>query len=343
MSDALFTWIKYPFVLGSDVAGTVVAVGPSGSGNGSGNPNGNDKARNGNGSGSGAARFHVGDRVVGHAVGMDPRSAHASEGAYQEFVVLRAHMASPIPDSLSFERACVLPLGLSTAACGLFMTDYLALRHPRADPRPETLLVWGASTSVGCNAVQLAAAAGYEVFATASPKNFAYVERLGAARVFDYNAPTVVADLTVALSDKTCAGALAMGNGSTEACIAVVGACARGRRFVARPSVNTPAELPSGMLGMLGMGLGMARQTAVNGLRARLKGVSTKFIFGGDLVENEVSTAVYEAFLPAALANGTFVPAPEPEVVGDGLESVQEALDRHMKGGVSAKKLVVTL
>jgi NADPH:quinone reductase-like Zn-dependent oxidoreductase len=54
-------------------------------------------------------RFKVGDRVIGHAVGMDQRSNKSSEGAFQEYTVIRTSLASPIPDSMSYESACVLP------------------------------------------------------------------------------------------------------------------------------------------------------------------------------------------------------------------------------------------
>ena len=95
----------------------------------------------------------------------------------------------------------MLPLAVSTAACGLFQADQLSLAHPSAKPEPagRTLLVWGGSSSVGSNAIQLAVAAGYEVIATASPRNFGYVTNLGASRVFDYNSPEVVADIVAAL------------------------------------------------------------------------------------------------------------------------------------------------
>lgn len=54
------------------------------------------------------------------------------------------------------------------------------------------VLIWGAASSVGSYAVQLAHLAGAIVIATASPKNFGHVKNLGAAHVFDYNAPDVV-------------------------------------------------------------------------------------------------------------------------------------------------------
>ncbi|GAC89216.1 hypothetical protein Gbth_110_012 [Gluconobacter thailandicus F149-1 = NBRC 100600] len=51
---------------------------------------------------------------------------------------------------------------------------------------------------------------------------------------------------------------------------------------------------------------------------------------------------IYEKFLPGALASGQYRPAPEPEIVGHGLQLIPDALERQRKG-VSARKLVVTL
>lgn len=141
-SGMVFPWLKLPFVIGSDVAGEVVEVGP------------------------GVTRFKIGDRVVGQARGMLKERNSSSEGAFQAYTVLIEDMASHIPDSLSFESAAVLPLGLSTAVSGLFLKDQLALQLPSVLSKAstkKTLLVWGGSTSVGSNAIQLAVAAGYEV------------------------------------------------------------------------------------------------------------------------------------------------------------------------------------
>jgi hypothetical protein len=59
-------------------------------------------------------------------------------------------------------------------------------------------------------------------------------------------------------------------------------------------------------------------------------------------MDNEVGPAVYTAFLPAALACGRYRAAPDATVVGNGLGRIPEALDL-LKGGVSARKLVVTV
>ena len=299
MGESLFPWLAFPLTLGSDVAGTVTEVGRA------------------------VTRFKPGDRVLGHALALTTSATR--EGAFQTYTALKAHLASPIPASLSFESAAVLPLGLSTAACGLFQKNYLALAYPTVPPpRPtgETLLVWGGSTSVGSNAIQLAVAAGYEVITTASAKNWEYVKKLGAGAAFDYNSESVVQDLVEVFKGKKCAGAIAIGSAGAPAsrdaaafgCVEVV-ARSEGKKFVAM-AVHPPENL--------------------------MEGVGTKFIFGSDLKDNEVSKVVYEDFLPKALEEGTYITAPDPEVVGKGLEHIQAAFDV-LKKGVSAKKVVVSL
>jgi NADPH:quinone reductase-like Zn-dependent oxidoreductase len=225
---------------------------------------------------------------------------------------------------MSFEEACVLPLCLSTAACGLFQKDYLALQHPSVPPKPtgQSLLVWGGSTSVGSNAVQLAVAAGYEVITTSSPKNFKYVQSLGATEVFDYNSPTITSDLINAFktSGKKVAGAFNVtgigGTGAFEVCCEVL-LKMNGSKFVATAMRASPGMVVP-------------------------EGIESKMIFGSDLKNNEVSEAVYENFLEEALESGDYKAAPEALVVGRGLEKIQEALEVQKKG-VSAKKVVVSL
>jgi NADPH:quinone reductase-like Zn-dependent oxidoreductase len=323
MGDIFTPWTTYPFVAGSDVAGEVVAVG------------------------EGVARLRAGDRVVGYAAGSDKLRNRAAEGGFQHYVVLLAHMTAPIPDGMTFEAAAVLPLGISTAACGLFQKDFLAMNAPSAAAAPtgKTLLVWGGSTSVGSNAIQLAVAAGYDVVTTASPRNFGYVKQLGAREAFDYRSRTVIADIVGALRGREIAGALAIGAGSAAACIDIVGAC-KGNRFVAMATPptsfdNVPAgrgRLPRLVPAIARMLAGTMRLT----LKARLRGVGTRMIWGSALIANEVGPMIFEAFLPAALAEARFVAAPGPTVVGAGLEQIPVALERQRQG-VSAAKLVVTL
>jgi NADPH:quinone reductase-like Zn-dependent oxidoreductase len=323
MGGIITPWLSYPFVVGSDVAGDVVETG------------------------SGVTRLKVGDRVLGYAAGSDKRRNRAAEGAFQDYVVLLAHMASPIPETMNFEDASVLPLGISTAACGLFQKDFLAMHAPSAAPTRtgKTLLIWGGSTSVGSNAIQLAVAAGYEVITTASPRNFAYVQKLGAREAFDYRSKTVIPDIVSALYGREIVGALAIGAGSAAACIDIVGAC-NGNRFVALATPPTSFDnVPAGRGRLRHLLPAVARMlagTMTQALKARRRGVRTRFIWDSDLIANEVGPMIFEAFLPAALVEGRFVAAPSPTVVGAGLAQIPEELERQ-RLGVSATKLVVTL
>lgn len=293
----ILPWLTFPAVVGSDVAGEVVEVG------------------------SEVTRLRPGDRVVGHAVGIDRNRNRAAEGAFQLYVVLMQHMVTPIPDDLPFERAAVLPMSVSTAASGMFQQDQLALRLPTTDPtdRGETVLVWGGSTSVGSNAIQLARHAGYRVVATSSPHNFAYLRSLGAAAAVDYHSRTAARELIDEIGDSPLAGTLAIGNGSLAPTLSIAAKVPGSRRIAAAQ----PAWL-----------------TRIALARRRRHGVRVSSIWGTSLKDNEVGPAIYGDFLPGALASGTYRAAPDPVLVGEGLEKIPDALDQ-LRNGVSAKKLVV--
>lgn len=292
-------WLTFPAVVGSDVAGEVVAVG------------------------TGVTRLRPGDRVLGHAFGVEKSQNRAAEGAFQHYVVLMQHMVSPIPDSLSFERAAVLPLALSTAATGMFQQDHLGLAMPGADPveRSETVLVWGGSTSVGSNAIQLARNAGYRVVATASPRNFDYVRSLGAAEAVDRRSTAAVDEIVDRIGDSPLAGTLAIGSGSLAPAVAIASRTTGSKRVAsAQPGWLVRTRSP----------------------RARRPGVRVSGIWGGTLKDNEVGPAIYAGFLPTALTTGAYRAAPEATVVGHGLARIPDAL-RQLRGGISANKLVVTV
>ncbi|KAG2178178.1 hypothetical protein INT43_003431 [Umbelopsis isabellina] len=318
--NLIFKWIKYPAIFGSDLAGEVMEVG------------------------SEVSDFKKGDRVLAMAVGCDPDCNDSAAGAFQNCTVVRADLTSKIPSSLDYVHASVLPLCLSTAASGLFQKDYLGLQLPSEPAKPptgETLIIWGGSTSVGSNAIQLAVAAGYEVISTASPKNFEYVEKLGATQVFDYNSKSVVQDMISSLKDKTVAGAVAIGTGSLHACVDILSA-SKGSKFITDISgPGAPKGPPTGLNLVRMMGTMIYHNVSI-WTKSRLAGVSSKFVWGSDLKKNEVGPAIFAEFLPKALESGSYIIAPDPEVVGHGLDQIQNAFDI-LRKGVSAKKLVVTL
>lgn len=321
--NLLYGWLKYPAVLGTDVAGEVVEVG------------------------GGVTRFSVGDRVFALAVGADKDVNAGSQGAFQQYTVVGEELASRIPDGMSFEDASVLPMAVSTAAAGLFQDDYLGLQLPGADTSPagKTVLVWGGSASVGSNAIQLAVAAGYEVVTTASPKNFDYVKSLGASRVFDYNSPTVIHDIVAALKGRAVAGAVSFGATGAPACVKIM-ANVQGKRFVA---IATPpvdfARLGDADRGRLERARVTIRLIAANialQFSARPHGVRLKYIFGTDIKKNHVGSAIFSDFLPDALSEGRYLATPKPTVVGHAVADFQRAMDLQ-RAGVSATKLVVSL
>lgn len=109
--------------------------------------------------GGGVTAVAVGDRVVGFA----------ATGGYAQLAL--ASTFAPVPDGLPATAAVTLPVAAETAT--------RALRHLALRPG-ETLLVHGASGSVGELAVQLAVRRGVRVVGTASRANQERVAALGA-------------------------------------------------------------------------------------------------------------------------------------------------------------------
>jgi len=318
-------WIKYPHIIGSDIAGTVHDTGP------------------------GVTRFTRGDRVLSHAAAMDEKHNQAAKGGFQEYCVGLSHMTAAIPGDIPFTHAAVIPLGASTAACALFQDDHLALHlptSPPAAPTGKTVLVWGGATSVGCNAIQLAGAAGYDVLSTSSPRNFQLLRSLGAAQVFDYASQSVVADIVVALAGIKIAGAVAIGQGAADKCLDVLHRCQqrgddRTGRVLAMVSYPAPAT-PSRYFPTLVMAWVYISGVVGIWVKSKVRGIRSGYVWGSSLMHNQVGPAVYNGFLGKGLEEGEYRPMPEAMVVGQGLEALEMAMGVQ-KGGVSARKVVVEL
>ncbi|CAB3748684.1 zinc-dependent alcohol dehydrogenase family protein [Paraburkholderia humisilvae] len=142
-----------PLVLGIDLAGTVEAIG------------------------SGVTAFNVGDQIFGMTGGVG-----GIQGSLAQYAAVDARLIALKPQSLSFHDAAALPLAFITAWSGIVDRAHLqAGQH---------VLVHGGAGGVGHVAVQLAAAMGATVCATASARDLDYVARLGATPI-DYRAHTV--------------------------------------------------------------------------------------------------------------------------------------------------------
>lgn len=319
MGDMLYGHIKCPFVLGYDLAGEVFEIGPN------------------------VTRFKVGDRVVALAVGMEKPVNTSSESAFQEYAVVWTNSISQIPDNISFEQAAVLPLGLAIAACAFFKHDRLGLQlptSPKSKSTGKTVLIWGGSSSLGVNAIQIAVAAGYDVITTCSPRNFGLVKKLGAKEAFDYNSATVVNDVVAAFKGRTSAGTLAIGKNSVENCIDILHQC-NGERVIAIATMPIPDPMPKTFL-MPRVVFGLIIWMISIFIKSRLRSARTFFFVATESLGTDLESDIFVKYLPNALATGEFVCAPEPKVIGKGLEYVQEGFDE-LEKGVSAMKIAVSL
>ena len=138
----------FPYVLGTDGAGTIAAVGKN------------------------VSRFKEGDRVYAAQL------ANPKGGFYAQYAAIKADNASLIPGHLSIEQAAVLPTDGLTALTGL--EKVLGLKSG------ESLIVFGASGGIGHLALQLAKRLGVAVFAIASGTDGVQLaKKLGADRAVD--------------------------------------------------------------------------------------------------------------------------------------------------------------
>ncbi|KAK0869507.1 hypothetical protein LTR87_013718 [Friedmanniomyces endolithicus] len=281
--------LDYPAIFGSDVAGEIIELG------------------------EGVDDLHVGQRVIAHCTGSGP-----SHGAFQKLAIVPRIAVAELPYGIATSRGVVLPLGISTAAAGLYQKGFLALPFPTQKPEAldRTVLIWGGSSSVGSCAIQLAVASGVDVVVTASPRNFEYCQNLGARQCFDYHDGDVEDQIVKALEGKVVVGAYhAVGaDGAVQACARIVDRT-KGKAIVVTVRGVPDTGIPSSV---------------------RMKAIGSSAIF-----TNHVGPYIWREFLPKALETGVLVPAPDPLVVGEELRSVQLGLDKQ-KAGVSAAKIVIT-
>lgn len=147
-----------PVVLGWDIAGVVTAVAGDYTG------------------------FAVGDRVFGMV------NFPVLGNTYAQYALVPAYQLAHAPDNVPMEQLGAAPLAAITAYQALFEVARLAAG--------ERILIHAGAGGVGHMAIQLAVAAGAQVYATASARNREFVESLGAVCI-DYTSE----DFREALAD----------------------------------------------------------------------------------------------------------------------------------------------
>lgn len=139
--------LQLPATVGSDLAGVVVDIG------------------------SRVSRFKVGDAVFASTFDL-------GVGALAEYAAVPEHVAALKPDTLDFVQAASIPM--------VGLTSWQALVE-RAQLQPgQTVFVPAGAGGVGSFAIQLAKLLGAKVATTTSSANVAFVRRLGADDVIDY-------------------------------------------------------------------------------------------------------------------------------------------------------------
>lgn len=151
---ASFFDYRFPFVLGFDVAGTVVALG------------------------EGVTAVAVGDRVAGYT-----RQGIGEWGSYAQYAAVWADAVVTLPPHVDLAEAAALPTAGITAWEAVFASGEIT--------EGSRVLVHGGSGGVGTFAVQIARDAGARVAATCRAENADYVRGLGAELVIDYRTESV--------------------------------------------------------------------------------------------------------------------------------------------------------
>ena len=118
----------------------------------------------------------VGEGVEGFQVG-DPVIAVLVPGSFSQYVTANVNLVAPKPEGLSFEEAATIPI--------VFLTVWYALRHLTNLSAGDRVLIHAAAGGVGLAAIQLAQAAGAEVFATASPSKWPFLESIGVKHIMN--------------------------------------------------------------------------------------------------------------------------------------------------------------
>nr|VFJ48280.1 MAG: myxalamid-type polyketide synthase MxaB [Candidatus Kentron sp. FM] len=116
--------------------------------------------------GEGVEDFRTGDSVIAIA-----------QGSFGQYVTTNAALVAHKPERLGFEEAATLPV--------VFLTAYYCLHHLANISAGVRVLIHAAAGGVGIAAVQLAKLAGAQIFATASPPKWAFLESLGVQHIMN--------------------------------------------------------------------------------------------------------------------------------------------------------------
>jgi putative PIG3 family NAD(P)H quinone oxidoreductase len=251
----------------------------------------------------------LGAGVEGWSVG-DEVCALLAGGGYAARVAVPVGQVMPVPTGVGLVEAAALPEVAATVWSNVFMTAHLQ--------KGERFLVHGGAGGIGTMAIQLAAARGAEVFATAgSPEKLELCRSLGATRAIDYREEDFVEVLTDA--------------GGADVILDNMGAKYLGR--------NVTALATGGRLVIIGMQGGSKGELDINALLRKRASVTATTLRARPLAEKAaICCGVVENVWPL-VASGAIRPVVETTMP---LEDVARA-HQLMDDGAHSGKILLTL
>lgn len=157
---------KTPFILGHDVAGTIIKIG------------------------SGVKKFKVGDEIYS-------RPADHRIGTFAEYIAIHENDVAIKPANITMSEAASFPL--------VALTAWQALVEIAQVKKGQKVFIQAGSGGVGTVAIQIAKYLGATVATTASEKSFDFLKDLGADVLIDYhkqNFEDVLKDYDVVLNSQ---------------------------------------------------------------------------------------------------------------------------------------------
>ncbi|KAH8165076.1 hypothetical protein CIB48_g3151 [Xylaria polymorpha] len=253
--------------------------------------------------GSNVTSFKPGDEVMSWV------NRSQFNGAFQDVYIAQEVAVTKKPAFLSFEEAASLPIGYLTAAAAVAVGLKVALpglsKSDRVPAPLQSVLVLGASSAIGSAAVQLLRIAlpSVTIITTSSSAHHAHLKSLGANTCLE----------RAAQQDATALKAANPGGSGVDAILDAVGAGAEASAVYEALKGDGP-KLYSLVITRLGVKL-------PEGLQATMVGAQS-------IIDSDRSAMKY---LTRLLEEGKYKLPVKVEMVGNGLQVIEENLDKVMK------------
>ncbi|KAE8452260.1 hypothetical protein EG329_000960 [Mollisiaceae sp. DMI_Dod_QoI] len=159
----LFFGEHLPYILGTNIAGTITALGPN------------------------VTTYSVGDQIFGLGF---PLAPSPDETGLQQYAILKTINVAKLPPGFSFDQIVTFPVNATTSYAALFSEKGFGFPTPSDSPQKslstEAILVIGGGSSVGKLAIQLAKMAGVgQILAVASSSGAEELLSIGATHIID--------------------------------------------------------------------------------------------------------------------------------------------------------------